>query len=100
MGTYRIAIEETVIDEFLVKANDEEEAIKIAIRKYDAGEFVLEPGTLITKQMAVVDCNSPTEWFEFFVITIWSAYVIKKCFRHLFDKKNRIANPTWTIQTI
>ena len=65
MELFRVAIEETVIDEFLIEATDKNEAIDIAIRKYREGDFVLEPGNLISKQIAVVDHNSPTDWFEF-----------------------------------
>ena len=65
MGMFRIAIEETITDEFIVEAYDKDEAIDIAIRKYEEGEFVLEPGNLIVKQMAVVNYISPTEWFAF-----------------------------------
>ena len=65
MSLFRIAIEETVIEEFEIEANNEEEAIDLAIQKYRDSEFVLSPGNLITKQMAVVDYKSPTKWFEF-----------------------------------
>jgi len=65
MEMFRIAIEETVIDEFLIEAINRDEAIDIAIRKYKEGEFVLDPGNLIAKQMAVVNYTSPTEWFDF-----------------------------------
>jgi hypothetical protein len=65
MELFQIAIEETVIDEFFVEANDKDEAMDIAIRKYKRGEFVLEPGGLIAKHIAVVNYTSPTEWFEF-----------------------------------
>jgi len=65
MELFCIAIEETVINEFFIEANDEIEAIDIAIRKYDDGEFVLDPGHLTARQMAVVEHTTPTEWFEF-----------------------------------
>ena len=65
MELFRIAIEETVVDEFILEADNKDDAIEIAIQKYKEGEFILEPGNLIGKQMAVVDYTSPTEWFEF-----------------------------------
>jgi len=65
MELFRVAIEETVIDEFLIEANNRDEAIDIAIQKYKKGELVLEPGNLISKQIAAVNYASPTEWFEF-----------------------------------
>ena len=65
MKLFSIAIEETVVDEFLIEANDRYEAIDIAINKYKKGEIVLEPGNLMTKQIAVVNYTDSTEWFEF-----------------------------------
>ena len=65
MKLFRIAIEETIVDEFILEANNEDDAIEIAIQKYKEGEFILEPGNLIVKQMAVVDNTTPTEWFAF-----------------------------------
>jgi len=41
MELFRIAIEETLINEFLIEADDKNEAIDITIRKFDDGEFVL-----------------------------------------------------------
>ena len=65
MEFFRIAIEETVINEFFVEANDKNEAIDTAIQKYDDGELVLDPDHFKSRQMAVVNNTSPTEWFEF-----------------------------------
>jgi len=65
MKMFRVAIEETVIDEFLIEANDKDEALDIAIQEYQEGELILEPGNLISKQIAAVNYTSPTEWFEF-----------------------------------
>ena len=41
MNTYKVAIEETVVQNFDVIATSEKEVIKVAIRKYKNGEFVL-----------------------------------------------------------
>jgi len=65
MKLFSIAIEETVVDEFLIEANDRYEAIDIAINKYKKGEIVLEPGSLIKKQIAEVNYTDSIEWFEF-----------------------------------
>ena len=66
MKKYTIAIEETVVEEFEVEANNFREALDIASEKYCKGEFVLSPGEVQFKQMAIVKprCES-TEWNEF-----------------------------------
>ena len=65
MKKYKISIEETIVDTFEVEANTHEEAIEIAIKNYKTGEFVLAPGHLVAKQMAVEKPNGETEWFDF-----------------------------------
>jgi hypothetical protein len=64
---YTIIIEETVAQTFNVCAENVEEAENIAQIKYNNNEFVLEPGNLISKKMAIVDNSNDyqTEWFEF-----------------------------------
>lgn len=59
-----VAIEETVVKEFAVHAKNEDEALKIAEEKYKSGEFILAPGEVQFKHMALV---SPveSEWIEF-----------------------------------
>lgn len=64
MKTYKIGIEEIVSGEFEVEAEDSEQALEIAKEKYRSGEFVLEPGELQSKNMAVLEPES-TEWKEF-----------------------------------
>lgn len=66
MKKYTIAIQETIVDEFEVEAKDLREAFDIAAKKYNKGEFVLCPGEVHSKLMAVVkpDCESK-EWNEF-----------------------------------
>lgn len=54
MQIYKIAIEETVVEEFEVMANSAEEALEIAEEKYQDGEFVLSPGEVQNKQMSVI----------------------------------------------
>lgn len=65
MRKFKVAIEETVVDEFTVEADSESEALEIARQKYRNGEFVLEPGEVQYKQMAVVSENENHEWREF-----------------------------------
>ena len=66
MKKYIICIEEIVSEEFEVVAENEKSAIKIAAEKYRNGEFVLAPGTLLYKQMAIISPNdSVTEWSAF-----------------------------------
>jgi hypothetical protein len=62
-----ITIEEMVTEDFEVFAETEEEAVEIANEKYNSGEFVLEPGNLVSKQMEVhnVTDDEYTDWFEF-----------------------------------
>lgn len=64
MKKFIIAIEETVVQEFEVIADDSIEALEIAEQKYRKGEFVLEPGEVQFRQMASVGVD-PTEWIEF-----------------------------------
>jgi hypothetical protein len=64
---YKVTIEETVCDEFEIEANSEQEAFDLATEKYNCGEFVLEPGNLVIKQMLISDVkgNQITDWEEF-----------------------------------
>lgn len=64
MQTYKIGIEEIVSGEFEVEAETVEQALEIAKEKYRSGEFVLEPGELQSKNLAVLEPES-TEWEEF-----------------------------------
>lgn len=64
MQIYKIGIEEIVSAVFEVEAEDSEQALEIAKEKYRSGEFVLEPGELQSKNIAVLEPES-TEWKEF-----------------------------------
>ena len=59
-----VAIEETVVKEFEVYAKNEDEALEMAEKKYISGEFVLEPGEVQFKQMALISPIA-SEWVEF-----------------------------------
>lgn len=43
MKKFTIVIEETLADRFEVEAETEEEALEIAIKKYENAEFILQP---------------------------------------------------------
>lgn len=52
---YIITIEETIVQDFEIEAESPEEAFEMAEKKYEAGEFVLEPGEVQMVQIAVSD---------------------------------------------
>ncbi len=58
MKKYKITIEEIVVDEFEVFADSSEDAMRIAEEKYANGDFVLSPGEVQYKQMAI---NEPED---------------------------------------
>lgn len=63
---FRIAIEETVVQEFDIEAEDAGEAMELAEAKYKSGELVLDSTEVHHKQMAIVaPDNEATEWSEF-----------------------------------
>lgn len=66
-NVYKVTIEETVSQSFDVYADTSKDALQIAMEKYNNGEFVLEPGNLVNKQMCIEDTStaSHTEWMEF-----------------------------------
>jgi len=66
MQKFKITIEEMVSETFEVLADNDDQAISIAIEKHKSGEFVLEPGNLVAKQMFVEsEGRMPIDWFEF-----------------------------------
>lgn len=63
---FKIAIEETIVGELIIEAEEAEEAMDIAEEKYRRCEFVLCPGEVHRKQMAIISPeNEATEWIEF-----------------------------------
>lgn len=65
MKKYKIAIEETVVDEFDIYANSAEDAMRIAEEKYKNGEIILSPGECQCSKMAIIKPdNEATEWTE------------------------------------
>ena len=66
MNKYTIAIEETVVGEFEIAAENETEALRIAEDRYKHGDIMLFPGELQFKQMAVVlSSGDIMEWHKF-----------------------------------
>lgn len=61
---YEVAIKEVVVDTFEVEAESHEEALRLIEEGYSSGEFVLEPGEVEEKLMAI---QSPytSDWIEF-----------------------------------
>ena len=61
-------IEETVVDTFEFEIEDGEDAIEIAIEKYNKGELILEPGAVACKEIKTEIKGEPysaSEWIEF-----------------------------------
>lgn len=52
---YKITIEETISQEFEIEANSIEEAKEKAIKDYESGKLVLEFGTVLEKQINVIN---------------------------------------------
>lgn len=66
MKRFVIAIEETAVQEFTVYANSAEEAMELAGRRYRKGEYVLEPGEVQFRQMAIEEPkNEAPGWVDF-----------------------------------
>ena len=63
---FKVIIEETVAQEFEVDAACREVALAEAEAKYRAGEFVLCPGDVQVRRMAVCEpVGDAAEWLEF-----------------------------------
>ena len=64
---FKIVIEETVSDEFEVYADNLDDAVQIVKSNYNKGKFVLSPGNISGKKLAVIDMNnnSEYEWIDF-----------------------------------
>jgi hypothetical protein len=63
---YMITIEETNAKDFIIEASSAEKAYDSAIKGYEAGELVLDPGECQFRQIAITSPSSEsTEWQEF-----------------------------------
>lgn len=66
MEEYTVIIEETVSAEFKITAGSEDEARRIAEKRYNDASLVLEPGDLLCRKMAVFRRGeADAEWTEF-----------------------------------
>ena len=67
MKIFKVHIEETICDTFIVEAETMKEAMEIAEEKYADGEFVVMPQAPTCTQM-IAECDEDgeaTEWVEF-----------------------------------
>lgn len=65
MKNFTISIEETVVEEFEIYAENENEALEKAFQKYKNHEIILENGEVQYAQMAIVNpVNSEIKWIE------------------------------------
>lgn len=63
---FLLTIEEMVSQDFEVDAEDEKEALEIAIDKYKKGIFVLEPGEVKYRQILInTQEEKVSAWVEF-----------------------------------
>ncbi len=65
MSRFKILIEETIAQEIEIEAETEREALLLAKKKYNKGDFVLDQAEVQYKQMAVVTDKGSSKWFEF-----------------------------------
>ena len=65
MKKYTMVIEETIVGEFEIIAQNEKEALESARQRYKQADFVLEPGELQHVQMAIVKPHKDEiEWIS------------------------------------
>ena len=65
MSRFKILIEETIAQEIEIEAETEREALLLAKKKYNKGDFVLDQAEVQYKQMAVVTDKGSSKWVEF-----------------------------------
>lgn len=66
MKKYLVTIEEQVSQTFEVMAENADSAKRIAEDRYKNGEFVLEPGNVTARRMAVENSDDEAEmWTDF-----------------------------------
>ncbi|MDO4494409.1 MAG: DpnD/PcfM family protein [Clostridiaceae bacterium] len=66
MRKFTVVIEETLVQEFEIIAENENDALNLAAEKYRKCELVLDAGEVQYKQMAIIEPdNKETEWIEF-----------------------------------
>ncbi len=63
---YRIAIEESFVQEFDIYADDAEQAFTQAVKRYQSGELTLESKDPSFKQISIIKPSvEASEWVEF-----------------------------------
>ena len=66
MPDYRVIVEETISNEFILTANSKEEAMRIAETKYENCEYIVYPECVTSKKMAVLESDyENAEWVKF-----------------------------------
>ena len=66
MKRFKINIEETINQDFVVEANSEQEALLMAKEKYKTGGFILDDALLTSKKLALISADHGAEiWEEF-----------------------------------
>ena len=66
MKQFRINIEETINQDFVVEADSEQEALTTAKEKYKTGEFILDHALLTSKKLALISPDTGSEIWEDF----------------------------------
>ena len=57
MKKFNVTVEERVSQDFVIQANSQEEAEKLARKLYKNGDLVLEPGNLLDVSFSATDLN-------------------------------------------
>lgn len=67
MKTFKVHIEETIVQTFDIEAETMEKAMRIAESDYQCGFLVVDDPTLVARQMMAEDeeADEATEWVEF-----------------------------------
>ena len=64
MNVFKFIIEEVVSEEFSIKAESKEEAIKKAIGGYKTGQFMLCPGNLEQCNLSIIEDGQVNNWIN------------------------------------
>ena len=70
MSKFRVSIEETQVQEFIIEAESAEQAENIAIEKYASGEIELDQAYVYHTEISTMDEAGDellTDWHQFYV---------------------------------